>query len=85
MPEHGQEQPLEILGRDEVAAVQDRPGARRLVERERAAHRRADLDTLDLSRRADERDDPALEDLGEVEALGAEGIEVSVPAPEPLA
>ena len=38
MPEHGQEERLDVLGQHVVAAVEERPRARGALERQAAAH-----------------------------------------------
>src|SRR5437879_1658841 len=45
--EHRDEQLLDVLGGDITARVQDRPGARCSVERERASHGAADRDEIE--------------------------------------
>ena len=45
--EHGEEEPLHVLGHDVVAAVQERPGADGALEREAAADRGADRDLVE--------------------------------------
>ncbi len=69
MDEHGDEEPLDVLRDDVVAAVEQRPGARGALEREAAADGAADDDGLVLARRAHELDEPALEDVVDVDVL----------------
>ena len=56
-------------GRNERTPVQERPRARDPLERERPANRRANLNDLELARRADEVDDPALQEWVDVHLL----------------
>ena len=51
-------------GDDELAPVHERSCARAALEREAAAHRRADLDELELARAADELDQPTASAAG---------------------
>src|SRR5215211_3744984 len=67
--EHRDEEPLDVAGRDVRPPRQERPRAGRALEREAAAHRRADRHRLDVARRPDEPDDPALHDLVDVDGL----------------
>src|SRR4029453_5081624 len=64
--EPGQEQRLDVLGHDVVASVQQRPAARRALEREAATDGRPDRDDVEPACGTDELDDPALEDLVDV-------------------
>ena len=68
--QHGNEQVHDVVREDVVAPLEEGPGSRRLREGEGAADRRSDLDLLELARRADEADDPLLEQLVEVDVLG---------------
>ena len=54
-------------GVTKLAAVHQRPRPRRALERERAAHRRADRDAVGLARRAHEPDHPASEQRVDVD------------------
>jgi hypothetical protein len=67
--QHGLEQRLDVLGINERAALEQRPGARCALERERAAHRRSHVDDLQHARRADELDQPSLDDRIDVDVL----------------
>ena len=69
MRDDGREELLDVLGLGVVAPVHERPRARRALEREAAAHRRAERDELDGARRADQRDDPALDDRVDVHVV----------------
>ena len=69
VPDHGQEEPLDVLRRREVPAVDERASARAALEREAAAHGCADLETVGAPRRADELDDPLLEQRVDVDVL----------------
>jgi hypothetical protein len=69
VPDHGEEQLFDVLRRDVVTVVQERPGACRLLEREAAANRGADSNGVELARGADEIDDPPLEQLVDVDGL----------------
>ncbi len=65
----GHEQPLDVVGLGVVAAVDQRQGASRPLERERAAHRRAERDEVERARRPHELDDPAAQQLVDVDLL----------------
>jgi hypothetical protein len=67
--EHGEEELFDILRNDVVAPAEERPGADRLLEREAASDRGADGDDLELAGRANEVDDPALEQVVDVDVL----------------
>src|SRR5207247_5690937 len=67
MRDHRQEEMLDIVRDDELAPIEERPGARRAFEREGSAHRCADGAHLDLAGRADELDDPAAKQLVDVD------------------
>ena len=54
----GLEEGLDVVGLDERPAVEQRPRARRLLERERPAHGGADADDVEIARGADELDQP---------------------------
>ena len=69
MGDDRQEQLLDVLGQDVVALLEQRPGAGGVLEREAAADGGADRDAVELARRADEVDDPALEELVDVDVL----------------
>ena len=56
-------------GRTWPPSVDERPGARGALEREAAAHRGADDDSVDLARRAHELDRPAHDQLVDVDVL----------------
>ena len=69
MNEHGNEEPLDVVGDDVVAAVEERPCARDTLDRETAADRAADRDDIELASRADEVDDPVVQNLVDVHVL----------------
>src|SRR5206468_11402483 len=63
---------------DVVPSLQEGPGPRRPLERKAAAHGRAGGDALDPSRRSHELDDPAEEQLIDVDVLDrdAKGLDI---------
>ena len=69
MADDGSEQALDVVGDHVVAPVDERPGARHALEREAAAHRRADLDRVVAARAADELDGPLLQQRVDVDLL----------------
>src|SRR3954453_8487102 len=60
--EDGDEELLDVLRLHERAALRERPCAGGALERERAPHRCADVDGIEVAGRADEADQPVLED-----------------------
>ena len=68
--EHRDEEALDVLGDDVAAAVQERPGAGDALDREAAADGAADRDDVEVTRRADEIDDPVVQDVVDVDVLG---------------
>ena len=60
---------LHVVGRDEVATVQERATAGELEDRERPARARADLDRGRRPGRRDDVDDVVADRLGDVDAL----------------
>src|SRR5215207_1397336 len=63
VPDHRQEQELDVLGKHVVPPREQRPTAGGPLEREAAANRGADRDDVELASDPDEVDDPALEQL----------------------
>ena len=78
MHDDGREQQLDVRRNDVAALLEQGPGARGRLEREAAAHGRADRNGLELPRRADERDDPAPEQVVDVDGLGGDAQLVDV-------
>src|SRR5918992_2430541 len=70
VPEDGQEQQLNVLGQDVVAAREERPAAGGALQRETPADRRPDRDDVELAGDPNEVDDPALEQLVDVDRRG---------------
>ena len=70
MAEHGQEQLVDVLRDDEAASREERPRADGVFERDRPAHRRADGDPVEGPRRPHEVDDPALDQVVDVDLAG---------------
>ena len=68
-PKHRQEQELDVL-RGDVVAARKAPSRERPARSEAAAHRGADRDDVEL-RRPDEIDDPALEQVVHVDDVVA--------------
>ncbi len=69
MPEHRPEEHLDVLRDDVLAAVQERPGARGALERERAPDGGAELDDVEVPRCPHEAHDPALQQRIDVDVL----------------
>ena len=69
MRDDGPEQLLDVVGGDEVASVHQRPRPCHAFEREAAAYRRANLDGVERTRRADELDGPLLQQGIDVDLL----------------
>ena len=65
----GTEQALDVLGDHVIAPVDERPGARHALEREAAAHGRADLDRVVAARAPNELDRPLLQQRVDVDLL----------------
>src|SRR5918995_14716 len=63
VPDHGQEQKLDVLGKHIVPPREQGPAAGGPLEREAAADRGPDRDDVELAGDSDEVDDPALEQL----------------------
>ena len=61
MNEHGHEEPLDVVGDDVVAAVEERPRAGDALDGKTAADRAADRDDIELAGRANEVDDPVVQ------------------------
>src|SRR4051794_24923081 len=69
VPEDRQEEQLDTFRDDVRAPVQQRPRTRGALEREAAAHGRDDGDAFHMSRRAYELDDPAQDQLVDIDLL----------------
>ena len=66
MHDDGDEQLLDIRRQDMAAAVEERPGPRRLLERQAAAHGGSDRHAVEVTGRAHEVDDPVVQQLVDV-------------------
>ena len=71
MSDDRQEERLDVLRRDEVALLDQRPGAGGSLEREARAHRRPERGRVQLAGRGHELDDPAEDQLVDVDVLDA--------------
>ena len=69
MLDHGEEEHLDVLRDDVVAAFEQRPRAGGALQCQRAAYRGAQVDDLELPRGAHEGDDPALKQVVDVDVL----------------
>ena len=69
MPEHGQEQPLDVLRDDVIAALHERPRTSGALEREAAAYRGAERDAVDLAGRPYQLHDPGQQQVVDIDLL----------------
>ena len=69
MADDGLEETLHVGGHDIAPPREERPRPHRALEREAGAHGGADLDLLELARRPDELDGPALQERVDVDLL----------------
>jgi len=69
MGEHGDEEPLDVVGRGVRATFDERHGAREAIERETASDRGSHLELLELPRRPNELHDPAAEERIDIDGF----------------